>query len=319
MHRGRSSLKGWLAGAAAALGLAIALYIGAGRTPPPAAIAPPSSAASLPERTTAPLASAPARAPLPESHYRPAGDFAAAMQAAIQSEEERNDDRELFAIGYRWIATAPEAALDFVLNLPDDHTSLLVALVDEWTRRDPVSAAQWITRLPDGTRRTRVLPSMVAAWAESAPADALRFATSLPFDEVRKSAIVSAASGWAQQDPPAVLAWSRQALQGAEQEQVNTQAVFAWSQHDAVAVAEWLRQMPAGPAWDSVTNVLAGALVDRYPALALSLAGNIADPKLRDERIENVARRWLASDRAAAEEALIRSDLPVEAVSRLLR
>jgi hypothetical protein len=95
--------------------------------------------------------------------------------------------------------------------------------------------------------------------------------------------------------------------------------MFAWSQHNPVAAAEWLRSMPDGRTWDSAASVLSGSLVDRYPALALSLAGNIADPGLRDERIENVARRWLAADRAAAQEALICSDLPVGVVSRLLR
>ena len=88
---------------------------------------------------------------------------------------------------------------------------------------------------------------------------------------------------------------------------------------DHVAAAEWLRLMPDGRTWDSATSVLSGSLVDRYPALALSLAGHIADPGLRDQRLENVARRWLVADRAAAQEALICSDLPIGVVSRLLR
>lgn len=241
------------------------------------------------------------------------------MNIAVQDAEELNDDRGVFALGYRWVAVDPEAALDFVLKMPADNTLLLVALVDEWARRDPASAAQWATRLPEGARRTRVLPSLVAVWAESAPANALRFASSLPPGDAKNDAIASAVSGWARQDPRAVLDWARQSLQGAQQEQAYTQAVFAWSQRDAVAAAEWLRAMPDGRTWDSAASVLSGALVDRHPALAFSLAGNIADPGMRSQRIENVARRWLVADRVAAENALIDSDLPEAVVSRLIR
>jgi hypothetical protein len=237
----------------------------------------------------------------------------------MQDGEKRNDDRDVFALGYRWIAVDPEAALAFVLKMPGDNSLLLVALVAEWARHDPSSAARWTTQLPESPQRTRVLPSLVAAWAESDPTNALRFASGLPLDGVRNDAILSAVSGWARLDPPAVLDWARQSLQGTQQEQAYTQAIFAWSQRDPVGAAEWLRSMPDGRTWDSATRVLSGSLVDRYPALALSLAWNIADPDIRNQQIENVARRWLAADRVAAENALIDSDLPEAVVSRLVR
>jgi hypothetical protein len=287
----------------------------------PAAIPPPVPAASSPNTAAPSPVSTPAvgRIITPEPPDNRVEDFAMAIEAAVQNGEKLNDDRDVFALGYRWVAVDPEAALDFVLKMPADNTLLLVALVDEWTRRDPSSAAQWATQLPEGAQRAKVLPSMVAVWAESAPTNALRFATGLPAGEVRNDAVISAVSGWARQDPPAALDWARQSLQGVQQDQAYTQAVFAWSQRDAVAAAEWLRSMPDGRTWDSAASVLSGALVDRHPALALSLAGNIADPDLRSQRIENVAQRWLAADRAAAEEALIHSDLSAAAVSRLIR
>ena|SRR5688572_11996500 len=316
-----SHVKKGFAGGAGVLALALALRIGSDREKPPVAI--PRSVPTASSPTAAALAPvstvATTRNPSPEIPAPQDRDFAAAIEAAVRNGEELNDDRAVFALGYRWVAVDPEAALAFVLKMPADHTLLLVALVDEWTRHDPLSAAEWAARLPEGPQRTRVLPSLVAAWAENAPTTALQFANSLPPDDAKNDAILSAVSGWARQDPPAVLQWARQYLQGAQQEQAYTQALFAWSHLDAVAAAEWLRGMPDGRTWDSATSVLSGTLVDRYPALALSLAGNIADPGLREQRIENVARRWLAADRVAAEEALIRSDLPIGVVSRLLR
>ena len=321
MQSDPSRTKRWLAGTAGVLAVAIGLAIlGIGAKPPNAVTSLPVTD-SRPNTAASSLASASltARDSPSETGAAPTGNFAAAMKAALQNGEDLNDDRGAFELGYRWVAVEPEAALAFVLNLPFDHTLLLVALVDEWARRDPVSASTWAARLPEGPQRQRVLPSLVAAWSETAPADAARFASNLPPGDVKNEAIVAATSGWAQQDPRAVLTWAQQFLQGTQQEQIYTQAVFAWSRHDPVAAAGWLRSMPEGKAWDVSTSALSGALVERYPALALSLAENISDENLRHQRIENIARRWLEADRAAAEHALIHSDLPTAWVSRWLR
>lgn len=312
-------MKKWFASAGGALAMAIAAFIADGRKQqPPTAPAPLTAPPSAPAHSI--LSTSEAECPTaPEIHRPPAEDFVSAIKLTEQNGEKGNDDRRVFELGYRWVAVEPEAALAYVLNMPHDNTLLLVALVDEWTRRDPISAAMWASRLPEGLYRQRVLPSLVATWAESAPTDAVRFARDLPPGNPKDEAIIAAVSGWARQDPPAVLSWVRQFLQGKQQEQANIQAVFAWSQSDPVAAAEWLRSMPDGRTWDSATSVLSGSLVDRYPALALSLATDISDEDLRNQRIENIARRWLDADRASAENALIHSDLPAAFVSRLLR
>lgn len=320
MRSTRKSARGWSLAGVGALVLALALVWHTGRKEKTLAVpAHPRSSPASPQPQTAADPPIAKRDVEMESHPKRSGDFATAMTAAMQTGDELNDDRDVFELGYRWVAVAPEAALEFVLNLPFDHSLLLGALVDEWTRRDPTAAAAWATRLPEGAPRSRVLPSLTAVWAENAPAEATRFANSLPPGETRNEAIVAATSGWAQQDPPAALRWAQRSLQGTQQEHVYTNVVFTWGQRDPVAAAEWLRAMPDGKIWDSATSALSGALVERYPALALSLVTNIADQEMRNERIENIARRWLEADRATAETALIQSDLPAPLVSRLLR
>lgn len=240
-----------------------------------------------------------------ESPHGPERDFAAAMRAAMQRGDELNDEREVFELGYRWVATDPESALGFVQELPFDNTLLLVALGGEWARRDPLAAATWAARLPDSASRTRVLVSMVAVWAEAEPVEATRFAARLAPAAVQTEAIVSAISGWARLDPPAALEWAGQLAEGKLRDQIYTQAAFTWGQRDPVSAAEWVLSMPGGRAWDSAASALCGVLVERHPALALSLAAEISDHSLRRQRIENVGKRWLDSDRAAAEKALL--------------
>jgi len=65
-------------------------------------------------------------------------------------------------------------------------------------------------------------------------------------------------------------------------------------------------------------SISCGRFLSTTPC-ALSLAADISDPEIRSLRIENVARRWLQHEPAAAETALIHSDLPAALVSRLLR
>lgn len=324
MRSTHNRVNGWLVGGAASsiMAIAAALIISGTKDQSAAAGRPRPVASPASTQNTVPPPTSTARAehaPSPERHPQRSEEFAAAMKLALQQGDELNDEREAFELGYRWVSVAPEAALDFVLSLPFDHTLLLVALANEWTRRDPASAGAWAARLPEGTYRTRALPSLVAVWAETAPVEATRFAIGLTPPAVQTEAIVSAVSGWARQDPLAALEWAGRLPPGKLQEQIYTQGAFTWGQRDPVSAAEWLRSMPDGQAWDATASALCGVLVERHPALALSLAADIADEEIRNRRIENVGRRWLAADRAAAEDALIHSDLPAAFVARLLR
>lgn len=314
-------VKGWMAVVVGSLLVVIALVAIRGQResskltlgPPHVTGAPRNTArAAPPSVATEPARPAQNSSPLREN-------FGSALMLALQQGDESNDDRAMFEIGYRWVMINPAAALDFVRGLPSDHTRLLVALANEWARHDPSSAAAWAAALPEEARQARLLPGLVATWAENQPADATRFASELPPGQVRNDAITAAVSGWAQRDPPAALFWVHQCLNGAQQELACTQAVFTWSQRDPVAAAEWLRSMPDSRAWDAATSALSGAIVERYPALALSLAAGISDEAMRNQRIENVTRRWLEADRAAAECALLHSDLPASLVSRVLQ
>lgn len=314
-------VKGWLAGGAGSLLVAIALVAISGGSEPSAVTARPRPVTASPQSLISPPLPTAATGPSlsPPRHPPVRENFASALTLVLQQGDEINDDRAVFEIGYRWVTVDPAAALDFVQRLPFDNTLLLVALTNEWARHDPAAAAAWGARLPEGAGRARVLPSLVATWAENDPAGATRFASDLPLGQVRNDAVVAAISGWAQSDPSAALSWAHQCLAGAQQELACTHAVFAWSRRDPVSAAQWLRSMPDSRAWDAATSALSGAIVERYPALALSLAADISDRGMRNQRIENVARRWLAADRATAEDALIHSDLPVALVSRLLQ
>ena len=227
-------------------------------------------------------------------------------------------ERMLLHLAPHWIERNPGQALAYAQSLPAEYSQLLTVLTSQWVARDPQAAAGWAVQLPEGPQRTTTISSLVAAWAQEAPVEALRFACSLPPGEAGNGAITSAVSGWANRDPLGAMQWVSQLPLETLRDEAITQAMAAWIRRDAASAAEWLAGMPEIPGRDAAVSCFSGSIVDRYPAVALIFAQTITSEPVRIERIENVARRWLAADEKGASAAIARSDLPRAMIMRLL-
>ena len=227
-------------------------------------------------------------------------------------------ERALIHLSYRWLETDPRQAMEYAWKLQSATHQLVTTLASEWARRDPQAAAGWAAQLPEGPPRAQVIASLTAAWAESSPRDAAVFAASLPAGETQTEAMVSAISGWARLDPPQAVQWAMLFPESGMRELAFTHVVPAWGERDAASAAEWLVQMPDGPGKDAAFDAFSGAMVDRYPSIALTFAQSISDNLVRRARSDFVARRWLAASPEAAMIGLRQAKLPDDVLARLI-
>jgi hypothetical protein len=245
-------------------------------------------------------------------------DFNRALSWARELADGETRSRALLHLCSRWAECDPVAAAGYLESQSSAGVPLLCAFVSRWAAREPQAAAAWAVRLPDEAQRASAIASLAAVWAETAPVDAARFAVALADPRAQTEAVAAVASEWARRDPGAAAEWSAGLPAAVLREQAFTQVLFAWGRSDAATAAEWLLARPGGPERDAAMSALSGSMFDRHPAIALVLAEEISSPPLRLQRIENIARRWLAGDAQNAAAALIASSAPVELVAELL-
>jgi hypothetical protein len=240
-----------------------------------------------------------------------------AIRWAKQLPDGEIQNSALAHLGYRWIETNPEEAIGYAEKLGAENSHLLAALSAQWTRKTPEAAAAWASQLSDVTQRKQVLPSLVATWAEAAPIDASKFVESLPTEEARASSVVSLVSGWARQDPRAAVDWVAKLPPGEVQDGAYLQLAAAWGTHDLPGAGEWVVALPEGKGRDGAIDVFASMVADSQPAVAFVLAEDISSPDLRNQRMADVARKWMEVAPEKAVQALAESSLPEEYLSRI--
>ena len=84
------------------------------------------------------------------------------------------------------------------------------------------------------------------------------------------------------------------------------------------AAGQWLQTLPAGASREAAVQAYVSQLAYSSPELAAPWAETLTDENLRNNQIENVARRWLETDRPAAEAWLAKVNLPDDRKQRLL-
>jgi hypothetical protein len=90
-----------------------------------------------------------------------------------------------------------------------------------------------------------------------------------------------------------------------------------WSTADEKAALAWANRLPSNDR-DKAIYAGAGGLVENQPALAAAWTMTIQNESLRVQQTERVARRWLKTDRWAAENWIRQSVLPLETKNRLV-
>jgi len=106
--------------------------------------------------------------------------------------------------------------------------------------------------------------------------------------------------------------------EGKLREDTSRNLMSAWANDDPTAAGQWLQTLPAGASREAALETYVSTLAYSSPELAAPLAETITVENLRNNQIENVARRWLETDHPAAAAWLARVNLPDDIKQRLL-
>jgi serine/threonine protein kinase len=249
--------------------------------------------------------------------------------------------------------TDPQGAADFVMSLPasGSRKDLLKNTMALWARQDPASAIQYANAMPAGASRKEVYWYIGYNWALNDPEAAWKWALSLPVEDGdtrigSAAAVVRAISSRSPQDAadyvaqltgsdyafavralvgetaPANPTWTASWVQGIPAGDARNRAVEnlvkSWADKDPVAASDWLNEQPQDAGFQNAARQMVPRAMKVSPDLAWFWALKLADPKLRDQQIQNVARQWIGMDPDTARTKIQASGLPADTISKLI-
>jgi RNA polymerase sigma factor (sigma-70 family) len=139
------------------------------------------------------------------------------------------------------------------------------AVVENWARQDPASAAAWVEKAQPAWERTRLMDSLGYVWMQRNPR--------------------TASAWWIAREPgPDTL----------------VKIINVWSQENPDAAGQWLNSQPAGPQSDAARMTFARQVADLDPESALTWAATVSDETMRESTISHIWKNWSARDSSAA-------------------
>ena len=116
----------------------------------------------------------------------------------------------LQAIACNWIATNPNAALDWVAGVQDPalRDQLIASAVQSYALTDPAQAATWLlseVKSPELANDTAL--NILRTWVVKDPAQAAGWVTQFPDGYAKTAAVEIISQHWQQTDPTAAAAW----------------------------------------------------------------------------------------------------------------
>lgn len=229
----------------------------------------------------------------------------------------RYKETTLVHLSYRWFETDPKEVLAYATRHPGKHPQLLTTLVGQWSRQEPEVAAKWAAEFASNQEMARLAAGAVSTWAEKNDLKAAEFVLKLPDGKLRQDAAVSVMSALARTDPTMGKEWIEVFPAGRGRNYAIENLVYRWAVTDPASTLVWSSHLPAAER-DIALHAGAGGLIEAQLALAASWAMAIQDESRRVQQAERAARRWLKTDRGAAESWIQRSNLPPVTKLRLL-
>lgn len=205
----------------------------------------------------------------------------------------------------RWIATGlPSGNIERTLALADsvgdsDLRELIVAkVIAKEAETDPVSAMNALELIEDSGIRANALAATAESWATSDPEGALAHARNSADPAVR-SDLLLALSGSSEADSAQVFEAVLQQMPSGMSYQAAISDLFEnWVEKDPSAAAVALEQIPPGPALDSATFEVAGALAnsDAPKSEIAAWIGGLPAGSARMEALDGFYSEWGRSD-----------------------
>ena len=275
--------------------------------------------------------------------------------AALITAEPANPDWLARVLASQWVAQDATAAAQWVRDLPPGATQqeAVQGLLQSWPAEDLESAGKFALSLSDSASRNQAIQELGSQWAPRVQdvAGLLQFAGQFPTgadrdaflegackalrshhpeasaslveamsaSDVQSKRAEKTAGSWTRSDPDAAAAWATSLPDGTAHDRALLSVTKQWISTDPEAAGQWLQSLPAGPARDSGVTAYVNKLANSAPALAAPLAETLTDETARNDQVEKLARRWLQTDRPAAEAWLAKVTLPDDRKQRLLQ
>ena len=203
----------------------------------------------------------------------------------------------------KWGETDPHAALDWFFRngQPGKGLSELAQPIGNWISEAPQAAIGWAENLPSPEARDTALGAVVTqlSWADLPQARAL-FGRLSP--EAQGHSAAAVADNMFRGDPIQARQWAEGLPAGAAQSAALNKVATNWAGKNEADAAQWLNTLAPGAGRDSAISGFCETVFEgkEDPATALTWALSISDEMDRDDRLTDLAHRWMWSDRKAA-------------------
>lgn len=260
-----------------------------------------------------------------------AQDPAATVEWALAADHPTVEFALRLAVAEAWCARDARAAVQALAERPASagRNEMLGFAAAAWAPRDPTTALAWARALAPGADRTRTLTSMAFALAQTEPERALVVLPDLPEGRDRWLIIGAIGRTWVARRPQDAWAWARQLPAGAARDAAlaGIETGLGWSRRQranaAIAAAD---RAASGIVASSPGFAREQALRREFDEVLRSSPAQAADwlettplPDRHAEMVDEVARRWLAVNPAAARAWMERTIIEPDRREQLLR
>ncbi len=196
-----------------------------------------------------------------------------------------------------WASKDPNAAKAWIEAKLKPAERLLYnwALVDGWARHDPDAATEYVLsnrRSAGMAGMDRFARSIALEQVRRDPAMAAEWASKLPEGSMKNTAMDEIALRWSRVSPAAAADWTASvANQGTMKRSINV-ALTEWSRMDSVSAGKYLAAMPESTARDHAIAAHVRVLASEDLKAITAWAQLINDSALREEGLLQIANEW---------------------------
>jgi hypothetical protein len=229
--------------------------------------------------------------------------------------------RALTAIAYEAVRENPLASIEIAATLPESSArdDLVRHAASEWASTAPEAALDWVLQFEDPAMRNTVLSEIARTWGGAdAVAAATLAVTAIEPGRAQDDAIMGIVQRWVQGDAEKAAGWVGGFPPGPLRRAAIETTVNLWAECAPDQAASWLLDMPQDADRDAALAVFSNRVALRAPADAMAFAEAVTDGPTRIQAVEAVAGHWLLRDSATARVWIQRSELSDDVKDRLL-
>ncbi len=214
-----------------------------------------------------------------------------------------------------------KAAVDFAAKQEkaDDRTRSAQTIAEEKIKGGIDAAATWASNLTDPDMKKGAMQTIANQMARTDLTKAAEYVKQYANETWASGAVSDVAGRLARKDPQEALAFAT-SISGPNQAVVYRESIQAWVRSGdtgSEAASKYVNAMPAGSNRDASASALATSISHDDPTSAIAWSANIADPKVREETLVEVAGDYRRTDPEGYAAWLPASGLSAEAQQKV--